>query len=275
MLSREELILSTGTVGNPPLPDLLSAAGDAGYTSLAIWPADYRQWREAGISDAEARARIDDSGLRVAQVDCLLMWSLNPGSKRAAAEEADVFASASAFGASVVSVIGPGDDRFTVDQLAETLAGTCDRGGEHGFTIAVEVAPWKGNVDLETAVRLITATGRSNAGLVIDSWHMFRAGIPASQLAAVPGEIVSSIQISDAPRTAGPDLVAETMGARLLPGEGDIDLTAFLLALHGQSAGVALTVEVLSDELRATGPAEAARLTAEATRRVLAGAMAD
>jgi sugar phosphate isomerase/epimerase len=275
MLSREELILSSGTVGNPPLDGLIEAATAGGYNSVVIWPADYLQWRESGISDPEARVRLDAAGISVAQVDCLLMWTLNPGSKRAAAEEADVFAAASAFGASVVSVIGPGDDRFSVDQLAETLAGTCDRGAERGFDIALEVAPWKGNVDLETAVRLIKATGRSNAGLVIDSWHMYRGATPAAQIAAVPGEMVASIQISDAPSAAGPDLVAETMGARLLPGHGEIDLKAFLLALDSQSAGVALTVEVLSDELRGAGPVEAGRLTGQATREVIAASLVD
>lgn len=274
MLSREALILSSGTVGNPPLDGLIEAAQAGGYDSVVIWPADYLAWRESGISDAEARARLDGAGISVAQVDCLLMWTLNPGSKRAAAEEADVFGAASTFGASIVSVIGPGDDRFPVDQLAETLAGTCDRGAEHGFDIALEVAPWKGNVNLETAVQLIKATGGSNAGLVIDSWHMFRGATPTAQLAAVPGELVKSIQISDAPYTPGPDLVAETMGFRLLPGEGRIDLNGFLQALDSQSDGVALTVEVLSDELRAAGPAEAGRATAKATRSVIASALA-
>ena len=269
MLSRDALILSTGTVGNPPLDGLIEAANAGGYGSVAIWPADYLLWREHGISDLQARARLDNAGIAVSQVDCLLMWSLNPGSKRAAAEEADVFAAAEAFGARCVSAIGPGDDRFSVDQLSETLAGTCDRGAERGFDIALEVAPWKGNVDLKTAVRLIKATGKPNAGLVIDSWHLFRGATPAAQLAAVPGEMVKSIQISDAPYAPGPDLVTETMGARLLPGQGAINLNKFLQSLDAQSDGVAVTVEVLSDELRAAGPAEAGRVTGDATRSVL------
>jgi sugar phosphate isomerase/epimerase len=199
---------------------------------------------------------------------------LNPGSKRAVAEEADVFGAAQTFDARRVSAIGPGDDRFTIDQLAETLAGTCDRGAELGLDIALEVAPWKGNVDLETAVQLITMTGKANAGLVIDSWHMFRGAASTAALAAVPGHMVMSIQISDAPYAPGPDLVAETMGARLPPGQGAIDLSKFLLALDEQSDGVALTVEVLSDELRAAGLSDAGRLTAEATRSVLGATFA-
>ncbi len=273
MLSRDELILSTGTVGNPPLPDLLAACAAGGYGSVAVWPADYQQWRAAGVADVEARARLDAAGIRVAQVDCLLMWALGPASKRAAAEELDVFAVAATMGASCVSAIGPGDDRFGVEQLTEALAGVCDRGAEHGLRIALEVAPWKGNVDLAAAVSMVRTTGRANAGLVLDSWHMFRAGTPLDQLAAIPGEYVTSIQISDAPQAPMADLVAETMRARRLPGAGDIDLAGFVRALDTQADGVALTVEVLSDELRAAGPMEAARRTADATRALLAGAL--
>jgi sugar phosphate isomerase/epimerase len=281
MLSRDALILSTGTVGNPALSDLIEACGAGDYSAIAVWPADLQRWRAAGIEDAIARARLDDAGIGVAQVDCLLMWVLGRGSTRAVAEEEDLFAAAETLGAPVVSVIGPGDDRFSVEQLAETFAGVCDRGAARGFTIALEVSPWKGNLDLATAVRLLELTGRDNSGLVIDSWHMFRGATPVVQLHAVPATAIASVQVSDAPRAAQADLVAETMGARLLPGEGDIDLAEFLQSLDRQlgnqpgtrSGTVAVTVEVLNDQLRAQGPSDAARLTAQATRRVLASAL--
>src|SRR3978361_2400376 len=108
MLSRDELILSSGTVGNPSLSVLLDAAVEGGYTSLAIWPADYLRWRSEGSTDEVAAKQIRDRGLSVSQVDCLLMWTAKP--ERAATEEAEVFDAATAFGAGCVSVIGPGTD---------------------------------------------------------------------------------------------------------------------------------------------------------------------
>ena len=60
------------------------------------------------------------------------------------------------------------------------------------------------------------------------------------------------------------------MGARLLPGEGDCDIQGFLSALSANAGDVPISVEVLSDEIRAGGPVEAAVRTAEATRRTLA-----
>ena len=267
MLSRDTLILSTGTAGNPSLPVLLEAAAAGSYTSLAIWPADYQRWQAEGLTQAEASSRIADHGLDVAQVDCLLMWTARP--ERAAPEEEAVFAAATAFGASCESVIGPGNDRYSVSELAERLAGVCRRGAERGLDIALELAPWKGNLDLSSAIQVMNETGKSNARLVIDSWHMSRGGVTAEALGGLPGELVASIQISDGPRTGGADLVAETMGGRLVPGAGEFDLADFVRALDQQVDGVALTVEVLSDDLRAAGPKEAARRSAAATRELL------
>lgn len=267
MLSRDRLILSTGTAGNPSLPVLLEAASAGGYTSLAIWPADYQRWQAEGLPPAEASSRITDQGFDVAQVDCLLMWTARP--ERAAPEEEEVFAAATAFGASCVSIIGPGNDRYSVSELAERMAGVCSRAAERGFDVALELAPWKGNLDLPSAIQLLKETGRNNARLVIDSWHMSRGGVSPDALAGLPGRLVASIQISDGPRDGSPDLVAETMGGRLVPGAGDLDLAAFVRALDQQVDGVALTVEVLSDDLRAAGSTEAALRSAAATRELL------
>jgi len=273
MLSRHALILSTGTVGNPSLPDLIAAAEAGDYASIALWPMDYERWRAEGVSDAEAKRRLDEAGIAVAQLDCLLMWSL-AGSRRAAAEEDAVFGAGDVFAPPMVSVIGPADDRFSADQLAEALAGVRDRARERGFRIALEVSPWKGTIDVPAACDLLQRTHRDDIGLVIDSWHMFRGATGAEVLSTVPSAAVTAVQISDAPAAAADDLVAETMTGRLLPGEGAIDLGAFLRALdRPDGPEVALTVEVLSDAVRAHGPVTAARRTAQATRSVLADAL--
>ncbi len=76
MLSREELILVDGSVGNPPLDSLIEASCIAGYQLLSVWPVDVAQWRADGVSDAQARARLDAAGLIVVQqIDCLMMWT--------------------------------------------------------------------------------------------------------------------------------------------------------------------------------------------------------
>jgi sugar phosphate isomerase/epimerase len=269
VLSRDDLILATGTVGNPPLETLVEAAQAGAYRGLSIWPVDVAQWRADGLTDAQARARFEAAGLVVAQQECLLRWP-KAGSPETVREENEVFDVATALGAWIVSILSPGDDRFSEAELADAMAGVCERGAERGLEIALEVAPWKGNVDLPAAVRIIEQTGQRNARLVIDSWHMYRGHVPAAQLAAIPAGRVSAIQLSDAPSQPGAEVFAETMGARLLPGDGDCDLESFLSALDANAGDVPITVEVLSDEIRAGGPIESASRTAAAARKTLA-----
>jgi sugar phosphate isomerase/epimerase len=269
LLSRDDLILVTGVVGNPPLSTLIEAALAGGYKGLSVWPVDVAAWRADGVSDAQARERIESAGLVVAQQECLMRWP-RVGHPETLREEAEVFEVATALGASIVSILSPGDDRYSEEQLTEAMAGVCERGAERGFEIALEVAPWKGIIDIPMAGRILEQTGHRNASLVIDNWHMFRGHVPPAQLAAIPAGRISAIQLSDAPAQPGPEVFAETMGARLLPGEGACDIGGFLTSLAANAGNVPISVEVLSDEIRAGGPLDASIRTAEATRKVLA-----
>ena len=64
------------------------------------------------------------------------------------------------------------------------------------------------------------------------------------------------------------------MHERLLPGEGQFDLTSLVDVLHDIGTLAPVGVEVFSDALHALAPAEAARRAGEATRQLLAGGLA-
>ena len=69
-----------------------------------------------------------------------------------------------------------------------------------------------------------------------------------------------------------PNVVEETIGKRLLPGLGDIDLPGLLRILDETGRQGPTAVEVFSDWLRGHPIEEGARLAAEAARTVLAAA---
>jgi sugar phosphate isomerase/epimerase len=64
------------------------------------------------------------------------------------------------------------------------------------------------------------------------------------------------------------------MHRRLLPGDGDGDVAGFVRLLDEIGAKAPIGVEVISDELAALAPEEAARRAGSATRAVLARARA-
>jgi sugar phosphate isomerase/epimerase len=81
---------------------------------------------------------------------------------------------------------------------------------------------------------------------------------------------VFAVQLNDALAEPWADLRQEGRHARLLPGDGVIDLAAFLGALAKAGVQAPLAVEVLSDDLESHSPAQACRLAAVTTRRTLA-----
>jgi sugar phosphate isomerase/epimerase len=107
---------------------------------------------------------------------------------------------------------------------------------------------------------------------MFDTWHTFRGPTDEAQLEKIPGARIGSVQINDAPAQRGDNLIAETMSARLLPGEGAIPLVRWLGWLDEIGCTAPIGVEVFSSALDALPPLEVGRRCGAAARAVLAAA---
>ncbi|HXY94688.1 MAG TPA: TIM barrel protein [Acidimicrobiia bacterium] len=284
-LGRRDLVLCSGTLPrDASFRERVDAARDAGFRGLSMWGRDYASAREEGHADADIRAMLDDAGLAVAEIDPAWWWLPGAAATGAAIppehDATDVFRFgpdelfriAEVVGARSLNAVDVFGGGWSVDDAAESFADLCDRAAEHGLRLHVEFLPWSRIPDLATAVAIVTAAGRANGGVMVDSWHFTRSNSTLDELRATPGDLVFGVQLNDGPASPEADLVDATLHARRLPGEGDFDLAGLVGALDGIGADAPYGVEVFSDDLAALGPAEAARRAAEATRRVLAGA---
>jgi len=122
------------------------------------------------------------------------------------------------------------------------------------MSIALEFVPWSDVPDVEAAMDFMEP---SNAGLVVDSWHVFRGSTTLAQLEKIPAEKVLCIQVNDAGPTRGP--LAEDTQHRLFCSEGEFDLPAFVASVRKTGAYIPLSVEIISPELAAMPLDEAAR----------------
>ena len=93
----------------------------------------------------------------------------------------------------------------------------------------------------------MTAAGRDNGGLAVDSWHHFRTGGTVEQLASIPGRRIHSVQINDAPEQPQGDPWTELTTSRLLPGQGVFDLKGFIQTLDAIGSAAPIGVEVFND----------------------------
>jgi sugar phosphate isomerase/epimerase len=262
LLDRTDLVASYFTLtgehmSKPPrhtLRDRARAASDAGFTGLALAPAEVVA---AGI-DAVVAAL---DGFPAPEIEPLKGW--DSGSRD---DEEAVFALADALGCrqvTTIQLVGVEEPR-----LAERFAGMCARAAEHGLTVGFEP---RANSPVSTpaqAAALITTSGASNAGIVLDAYHMHRAG-PVDL--APYAHMVVSVQLNDMLATPRPDPVEDALEFRLTPGDGVIDLHSWLIELDHLGIDVPLAVEVLSRGHNALPLAEAASRAAAGGRAALEG----
>ncbi len=105
-----------------------------------------------------------------------------------------------------------------------------------------------------------------NVGLLVDSFHTYTSGTPFDYLATLPANRIVLVHLNDAP--PGP-LTAQQDSKRLVPGEGVMDLNAFMGALQRAGYAGPVSVEVFSDELKKMPAEEAAAKTWAATKKTL------
>jgi sugar phosphate isomerase/epimerase len=271
VLGPDDLVLCGGTLLHAGLRELAEAARAGGFAAVSPWPVQVERTRAEGLGDGELRALLAGAGLVVDALDPLLTWlpgeSLPPGDWTT---EAQLLGLAERLGARSINLAQGFGARLDLDRAAEALAGVCDRARERGLLVTLEFLPWSGIPDARTALAVVERAGRANAAVMVDVWHVFRGASDAAQLRALPGARIGGIQLSDAPAAAAPDLVAETMQARLLPGDGDAPLAEWLRILAAAGSRAPIGVEVFSQELAALPPVEVGRRCGAAARAVLA-----
>lgn len=114
-----------------------------------------------------------------------------------------------------------------------SFARFCDLANNFGLRALVEFYPASQIRTLEEAYELVASVGNPHAaGINVDILHLIRSGGKIADIAAIPPEYVSYAQLSDGPAYCAPDLCErEASEERMLPGQGDFDLQAFVNAL--------------------------------------------
>ena len=259
MLSAGDLVITASTLGHPPFPALAAAAAGAGFAGLSLWPEpDYGRAREAGMSDRQLRQILDDSGLVVQDVDVLVGWVGvdDPG------------AALSARAVAPAALRGRRGAGSTVRQRAPRRgAGRADRRRGRAVRRAVRRGGRARHGGYPRALRpgrrahgagrgrRRAGTGRSNARVLVDSWHHHWSGSSLESLQGIPGAAVAAVQINDAPARLQRTVLDASMHERLPPGRGVIDLVGLVRTLRKAGSVAPLTVEVFTTSCgRATFP---------------------
>ncbi len=275
---REVALAILGVLGTPP-PVVVDAAAAAGFDAVTLRlgggnRADPGQPEPHPlIGDTPTRRatikRLQATGLGVLDVEVMrLRGDTDPASARPMLE------SAQALGARHLLVVGLDEDET---RLAQAFAALCAEAEPYGVRPALEFMRMSSVATVRAADRIIAAAGHPAGAVLVDPLHLARSGgtpEDVAPLATARPERYPYAQLCDGPLTPPGDgtvreLYAEAVENRLNPGDGELPLSTLLDALPG---GIAISVEAPVAALAARSPAERARASMQATRRLLEAA---
>ncbi len=250
-------------------PEIVQCAALAGYghVGLRLLPVTPREASYDILGDTPLRRELQSvlaaTGVEVLDVEFIRLDAIVPVEKFLPLLE-----TAAVLGAHNVLVAGydPEEPRFT-DRFAQL----CDLAAPHAVNVNLEFFPWASVRSLPQAQRIVAASGRANAGILIDSLHFSRSGATFDQLAAVPAQWLHYMQLCDAPAarpTTTDALIHQARTERLVPGEGGLDLQGLLQHLP-RDLPVGIEAPTRARALT-MAPVERARRAREATLDLLA-----
>lgn len=229
-------------LGQDPV-DMVNLAADLGVpriglalSPVAVVPDGAPIWdlRSDTALYSATKSAIAGRGVEVMLAEGFL---IHPQMEMAASErDMDLLAE---LGAQKVNCVGLEPDLARChDQFAlfASLAAERDMGA------TIEFMPFVAIDSLAKAVDCARACNSGTGSVLLDSMHVFRTGTSLSDLAALDPALIGHAQLCDGRRDwPDGDYMDHAKFERLAPGEGDLDLHAFLSALP---EGISLGLEV-------------------------------
>jgi sugar phosphate isomerase/epimerase len=263
------LVPHRGPIGWEQIRSLIDAAADAGFSGIEFRTA-YHDW---AVSDGATSQEFFDypreRGLSMLMSEVIESW-MSTDARAIAEANAEIIDVTARAGAS--SVLAVARQLPSLEEAVVGLTHLCDLAAERGLAVTLEFLPYAGLRDIATTARLMESVDRDNLGLCLDTWHWSRqpGGPDIEALRAIPPSRIHMLQLADASRDPSGDLSRETLTARLLPGEGVVDIAEVLGVLDEIGASPVVVSEVFSSSLAALDPLDNARRQATAMAAVLA-----
>ncbi|MEX0561961.1 sugar phosphate isomerase/epimerase family protein [Raoultella terrigena] len=201
---------------------------------------------------ATMREIFETHGIKHLELEFLVDW-YHTGERRRQSDKVryELLKVAKELGVKAIKV-GPGidEEHADVELMARELKQLAREAAEHNTSIVLEIMPFSNVRTVDTAVAIIKATDEPNVGLLLDIWHLARGGVSYDEIARIPAHYIKSIELNDAPRYPVQPLWQDTIHHRVLPGDGVLDVPAFIRAVQATGYTGYWGLELLSSVQR-------------------------
>lgn len=264
MGTHHPIAMASGVMPEASPVELVEAAAQAGFDYGGMW-MECGQWTNA--TTREVARRLRDTGFELLDIEAAIIrpGPLDPELLRMVEVGAELGAR------NVLCASADPDREATRDKLAMLM----EHGKKCGIRINLEFMLFSEVKTIGDGCALLEEIAIPAAGLLIDSLHLQRSGGTLEEVAAVPQEWLSYVQLCDAPAVGPQDadaqaLLREATDDRLPMGQGGLPLCALIDRLPD---GLPIAIEERSKALRDAFPDlnERARELARTTRAFFAG----
>jgi sugar phosphate isomerase/epimerase len=254
-----------------PIAERVAAVADAGCVGLGLIAEDLRAIRDS-IGFPALRDLIADHGLAHFEIELIERWWIPDGEPGNSYDvRALLFEAADVLAPSFVKIgseLGPRTAH--PERLIQPLRELATQAAEHGTRIAIETMPFSIIATVPMGAELVRAAAHPAVGLLVDAWHVFRAGTSLDALrAALTPEMIFGVELDDAAASVVGTLFEDTVDNRLLCGEGCFDLQGLVKLLRDKNFDGPWGIEILSTSFRTLPVAQAVKLAAESALTVL------
>lgn len=118
--------------------------------------------------------------------------------------------------------------------IVESFAELCELADPLGISVNIEMVTWASVRTIAQCMEIITASGKKNVGIVVDTLHFNRSRCRLEELDAIPRDYFRFMHLCDAPADipkTKEELIFTGRGNRLYLGDGGIDVAAIVRRL--------------------------------------------
>ncbi len=228
-----------------PIEERVRLASEHGFGSIGLFVGQFLALEADGWSVARLADLLAAHSVRLSEIEVITGLGRDGlGGDRASNWEEAAWRMADAFGCRYLQVIGPAGER---DVAARAFGSLCDRAADHGLVVGLEFVPFTDVVSVSDSQRIVEDASRPNGGICVDVWHVERGARDLDELARVPGELITGVQVNDGTIVpADPDYYTDCLAHRRAPGDGEMRVAEILSIVTASGADVPWSVEVPS-----------------------------
>ncbi len=237
----------SGTLG-----EKLEAIAAAQFKFVEIFENDLLSFNG---SPGDARAMIERLGLSTITLQPFRDFEGMPEPQRSrgfarAERKFDMMAELGTDLLMVCSNVSP-DSEGGVDRLAADLRELGERAAQRGMRVAYEALAWGRHInDYRDAWEVVRRADHPAVGLVLDSFHVLARGTDLRAIRSIPRDRIFLVQIADAPKL-DMDYLSWSRHYRCFPGQGDLPVNDFMVALQATGYDGPVSLEIFNDRFRA------------------------